>query len=40
MTEAFKRYAKLDKKDIPQLSEYAKLMRVEKKLRSYLEVLL
>ena len=40
VTEAFKRYAKLDKKDIPQLSEYAKLMRVEKKLRSYLEVLL
>ena len=40
VTEAFKRYAKLYKKDIPKLSEYAKLMRVEKKLRSYLEVLL
>ncbi len=40
VAEAFKRYAKLDKKDIPKLSEYAKLMRVEKKLRSYLEVLL
>lgn len=40
VTEAFKRYARLDKKDIPLISEYAKLLRVEKKLRSYLEVLL
>lgn len=40
VAEAFKRYMKLGKKDIPQLSEYAKLMRVEKKLRSYLQVLL
>lgn len=40
VTEAFKRYAKLDRKDIPRLSEYAKLMRVEKRLRPYLEVLL
>ena len=40
VVEAFKRYAKLDKKDIPRLSDYAKLMRVEKKLRPYLEVLL
>ena len=40
VVEAFKRYAKLDEKDIPRLSDYAKLMRVEKKLRSYLEVLL
>ena len=40
VTDAFKRYARLDKKDIPLLSKYAKLLRVEKKLRSYLEVLL
>ena len=40
VAEAFKRYAKLDRKDIPRLSEYAKLMRVEKRLRPYLEVLL
>jgi predicted transcriptional regulator of viral defense system len=40
ITDAFKRYARLDKKDIPLLSKYAKLFRVEKKLRPYLEVLL
>ena len=40
VTDAFKRYALLDRKDIPLISEYAKLLRVEKKLRSYLEVLL
>jgi hypothetical protein len=40
VTDAFKRYAHLDQKDIPMLSKYAKLFRVEKKLRSYLEVLL
>lgn len=40
VTEAFKRYAKLENKDIPLLSKNAKLFRVEKKLRSYLEVLL
>ena len=40
VTEAFKRYAKLDNKDIPLISRYAKLLRIEKKLRSYLEVLL
>lgn len=40
VTDAFKRYARLEKKDIPLLSKYAKLFRVEKKLRSYLEVLL
>ncbi len=40
VVEAFKSYAKLDEKDIPRLSDYAKLMRVEKKLRPYLEVLL
>src|SRR5665647_2653089 len=40
VTEAFKRYTKLNNKDIPLLSQYAKIFRVEKKLRSYLEVLL
>ena len=40
VTDAFKRYASLDQKNIPMLSNYAKLFRVEKKLRSYLEVLL
>jgi len=40
VTEAFKRYVKLDNKDVPLISRYAKLLRVEKKLRSYLEVLL
>ncbi len=40
VTEAFKRYAKGRNKNIPKLSEYAKVLRVEKRLRSYLEVLL
>jgi predicted transcriptional regulator of viral defense system len=40
VTEAFKRYAKLDNRDIPLISKYAKFLRVDKKLRSYLEVLL
>ena len=40
VTDAFKRYVRLDQKDIPLLSKFAKLFRVEKKLRSYLEVLL
>ncbi len=40
LTDAFKRYTRLQHKDIPLLSEYAKLFHVEKKLQSYLEVLL
>lgn len=40
ITEAFKRYTKRTEKNIPLLSEFAKLLKVEKKLRSYLEVLL
>jgi hypothetical protein len=40
ITDAFKRYAKRPDKNIPLLSEYAKMMRVEKRLRAYLEVLL
>jgi hypothetical protein len=38
--EAFKRYVMKKGKDIPLLSEYSKLLKVEKKVRSYLEVLL
>lgn len=40
VTEAFKHYATRSDKNIPVLSEYAKVLRVEPKLRSYLEVLL
>lgn len=40
VAEAFKRYANRLDKNIPLLSEYAKLFKVEKRLRAYLEVLL
>ena len=40
ISEAFKKYVTLGNKNIPLLSEYAKQMRVEKRVRSYLEVLL
>ena len=40
VTDAFKRYMKKKIKNIPLLSEYAKKLKVETKLRSYLEVLL
>ena len=40
VSDAFKRYTKKKIKNIPLLSEYAKKLRVEAKLRSYLEVLL
>ena len=40
VTEAFKRYVTRQDKNIPILSEYAKMLRVEKRLRAYLEVLL
>ena len=40
VTEAFKRYASRSDKNIPILSEYAKILKVETRLRSYLEVLL
>lgn len=40
VTDAFKRYARQNKQDIPLLSSFGKLFRVEKKLRAYLEVLL
>lgn len=40
VADAFKRYARQNKQDIPLLSSFGKLFRVEKKLRAYLEVLL
>ncbi len=40
VTEAFKHYTTRSNKNIPILSEYAKILKVETKLRSYLEVLL
>lgn len=40
ITESFKRYTVRKDKNIPLLSEYAKKFRVEKKVRSYLEVLI
>ena len=40
VTEAFKRYAARLNKNIPALSEYAKILKVQTRLRSYLEVLL
>lgn len=40
VAEAFKRYAARIDKNIPLLSAYAKTLKVEKKLRAYLEVLL
>ena len=40
VSEAFKRYTADKKRNIPKLSEYARKLKVEEKLRSYLEVLL
>jgi hypothetical protein len=40
VSEAFKKYVKRLDKNIPLLSEYVKNLHVEKRLRSYLEVLL
>ena len=40
VTDAFKRYTAGKEKNIPLLSEYARQLHVEEKLRSYLEVLL
>ncbi len=40
VAEAFKRYATRVDKNIPLLSEYAKILKAEKRLRAYLEVLL
>lgn len=40
VTEAFKNYAARYHKNIPILSEYGKILKVETRLRAYLEVLL
>ncbi|RZI48198.1 type IV toxin-antitoxin system AbiEi family antitoxin domain-containing protein [Lactococcus kimchii] len=40
IAEAFKRYVTKPSKNIPLLSDYAKILKVEEKVRSYLEVLL
>ena len=40
VSDAFKQYATWEEKDIPLLSEYGKALKVEQKLRAYLEVLL
>lgn len=40
VTQAFKRYATGYEKNIPILSEYAKILKVETRLRAYLEILL
>ena len=40
VTDAFKKYVSRKEKNIPLLSEYAKKLRVEERLRAYLEVLL
>ncbi len=40
ISDAFRRYIRRDTQNIPLLSEYGKLFRVEKRLRSFLEALL
>ncbi len=40
VTDAFKMYTRLKSKNIPLLTRYAKIFHVDKKVRSYLEVLL
>ena len=40
VTDAFKRYAAMKEKNIPLLSQYARTLKVEEKLRYYLEILL
>ncbi|MDO5405853.1 MAG: type IV toxin-antitoxin system AbiEi family antitoxin domain-containing protein [Eubacteriales bacterium] len=40
VSEAFKRYTARGNKNIPRLSEYAHMLKVEDKIRAYLEVLL
>lgn len=40
ITDAFKRYAVRKGKNIPLLSEYARVMKTEERLRAYLEVLI
>ncbi len=40
VSDAFKRYVRRRQKNVPRLSAYAKLFRVENKVRAYLEALL
>ena len=40
VSDAFKRYVRRRHKNVPRLSAYAKLLRVEGKVRAYLEALL
>lgn len=40
ITDAFKMYARRSKKDLSKLGRYSKILGVEKKVRSYMEVLL
>jgi len=40
VTDAFKKYARKKDKNLHRLSEYAKALRVEDKVRSYIEVLI
>jgi hypothetical protein len=40
VTEAFKRYMQRKDRNIPLLSEFAKVLKVESKVRAYTEVLL
>jgi predicted transcriptional regulator of viral defense system len=40
VTEAFKRYMQRKDRNIPLLSEFSKLLKVESKVRAYMEVLL
>ena len=40
ITDAFKQYARQKNKDMAKLSKYAKMLGVEQKVRSYMEVLL
>ena len=40
VTDAFKRYSQYDSKNIPLLSEFSKIARVETRVRQYLEVLI
>ena len=40
VTDAFKRYSKYKDKNLPLLSQFAKMSRVEEKVRKYLEVLI
>ena len=40
VTDAFKHYVSRKERNIPLLSEYARKLHVEEKIRTYLEVLL